>query len=109
MNRLKLKIREGTRSDGKRLCDGCRHGQVMRGAADSEEVVYCHQLDSRAPMRVVECNQFDDKSLPSLWDYQQIAWVLETSPGRKIGFVSPEKRRKAGRHHSDLLPGWDDD
>jgi hypothetical protein len=109
-NKLKIKIREGTRSDGRRLCDSCRFSTIMRGAADSEERIYCAKLDapSLVPLRVVQCNKYDDRSTPSLYDYQQIAWVLETSPSRKIGFVSPEKRRNKFGHMPDVLPEWDD-
>jgi hypothetical protein len=103
-NKLHLKIREGTRSDGKRLCDTCRSGTIMRGAAESAEIVYCGQVESTLPMRIVECSRYDDKAAISVHAMAEIAWVLLTDKsGSKIGFLSPDRWRKE-RKHEDALP-----
>jgi uncharacterized cysteine cluster protein YcgN (CxxCxxCC family) len=104
-NKLHLKIREGTRSDGKRLCDTCRSGTVMRGAAESAEIIYCNQVESTLPIRVVECSRYDDKAAISVHAMAEIAWVLLTDKsGQKIGFLSPDRWRK-DRKGEDIIPG----
>lgn len=100
-SRLKIKIREGTRSDGKRLCDTCRHATVMKGAADSAEVIHCGQVGEFLHFKVVDCNDYDDKAAVSLHALGKIAWVLETDKsGRKIGFTSPDRWRSAHKHEN---------
>lgn len=103
--KLKLKIQNGTRS-GKRLCDTCAHGQVMKGDADSEEVVRCNFGDFVVPLRVIECTNYQDKSVPQLHEMKAIAWILRTErSGQRIGFVSPQRWRAEKRAKGD----FDDD
>src|SRR4051794_35449753 len=85
----RLKVLDGTRSSqAPRLCDTCHSGLVRRGAAASDEHVYCTIMERGVRTRVVECNRYTDRSSPSLWDLQQIAWVLRTDSKRqKLGFV----------------------
>jgi len=91
-----VKIQRGTRSDGDRLCDTCHSATIIRGAADSDETVYCLQINQRVvPTRVVECSRYQDKSKPTLWDMEQIAWVLVTKgAGKQIGFMSAQQWRE---------------
>lgn len=90
---MKLRILKGTRSDNKRLCDTCRWAGILKGAAESEEYIYCRWMDHEVPLCVVECTGYDDKTIPSLGDMRAIAWTLETKDNRVIGFVSPKERR----------------
>ena len=92
-----VKIQAGTRSDGTRLCDTCHSGTIMRGAADSDETVYCSQINQRlVPTRVVECNRYQDRTKPTLWDMEQIAWILVTrGAGKQIGFMSAADWQKS--------------
>lgn len=91
--KLRLKIQKGTRS-GKRLCDSCAYGHIVRGEAESEEIIRCTYADAQIPIKVVECNTYQDKTVPSLGDMKSIAWMVRTDQtGHKIGFVSPEKWR----------------
>jgi hypothetical protein len=85
----RLKVLDGTRSShAPRLCDTCHSGLVRRGAADSDEHVYCTIMKREVRTRVVDCNRYNDRTTPSLWDLQQIAWVLRTDSKRqKLGFV----------------------
>jgi len=90
---------------GPRLCDRCRMAQIMRGDG-LQDNVYCRSTAQHVRLRVVECNSFDDKSRPSLWDMTQMAWVLATSSGgRVIGFVSAKEFRN--KHGEDpIMPGY---
>jgi hypothetical protein len=104
-----IKVFQGTRSlDARRLCDSCSNGVVMRGAAESEELVYCSVMDKPVPMRVTECNRYVDRAQPALWAMKEIAWVLEADSKRqKIGFVSAKEWRKLNRNE-DLVPAHGD-
>jgi hypothetical protein len=76
----------------------------MRGAAESAELVYCNQVESTLPMRIVECSRYDDKAAISVHAMSEIAWVLLTDKsGQKIGFLSPDRWRKE-RKHEDVIP-----
>jgi len=100
-----LKIMSGTRSpESPRLCDTCDSGMVHRGAAESDEHVYCTIIERQVHTRVVECNRYQNRSRPSLWDLRQIAWVLRTDARRQpMGFV---RAAEWERQHKDeeLIP-----
>jgi hypothetical protein len=100
-----LKIFGGTRSpSAPRLCDTCRSGIVTRGASESDEQVHCTMMEEPIRRKVVECSRYVNRTLPSLWDLQQIAWVLDIDSKRqRIGFV---RAKEWERRHEDeeLLP-----
>lgn len=100
-----IKVFQGTRSiDAPRLCDSCSNGVVMRGPANSEENVHCSLMEKTIEMRVTECNRYVDRSKPSLWAMQEIAWVLQSDTKRqKIGFVSAKEWRKLNENEN-LVP-----
>lgn len=85
----KLKIMNGTRtSSTPRLCDTCQSGLVRKGAAESDERIYCLIMERNLETRVVECSRYVDRAQPSLWEMKQIAWVLNTDSKREaIGFI----------------------
>jgi hypothetical protein len=87
-----------------RLCDTCQYGVVRRGAPESDEEIFCTLTEQRLARAVVECNRYLDRTLPSLWDMRQIAWVLDTDSKRqRIGFI---RAREWERNNPDeeLLP-----
>jgi hypothetical protein len=77
---------------------------VRRGAADSDEHVYCTLIEREVRTRVVECNRYTDRTQPSLWNLQQIAWVLRTDSKRqKLGFIhARDWEREQG--NEEILP-----
>jgi len=91
---MRVNIKSGTRSDSQTLCPSCSHSTVVRGAAESQEIVRCghYTIDRAVPFPVVECTGYTDKNEVSLYEMQQIAWVIDTSR-RRAGFVAPEKWR----------------
>ena len=102
----RIKVFQGTRSaDAPRLCDSCSNGIVMRGPADSEEYVYCSEMQKPVQMRVTECNRYVDRKNLPLWALKEIAWVLQADTKRqKIGFVTAKEWRKLN-HDEELVPG----
>ena len=103
----KIKVFQGTRSsDAPRLCDSCESGLTMRGAADSEEQVFCMRMNKQVATRVTECNQYADRTQPPLWALKQIAWVLNVDSKRqKIGFLTSQAWREL-HEDEDLIPGY---
>lgn len=101
----RLKVLNGTRSDqAPRLCDTCQSGVVRRGAAESDEHIYCNFIRREVRMRVVECNAYSDRSQPSLWDLRQMAWVLDTDSKRQqIGFLRAQEWEKQ-HEDEELIP-----
>lgn len=83
------------------LCLSCRAALQVRGVRPSDERVFCMKVVSNnGPMAmgyVSQCSAYDDSRVPSRWDMEQIAWILTTSPGRKVGFLSPEQVRDMNR------------
>ncbi len=103
----KIKVFQGTRTvDAPRLCDSCSSGVVMRGAADSEEYVYCTMLKNSIAIRVTECNRFEDRAEAPLWAMKEVAWVLDIDSRRqKIGFQTAKEWK--GQHEGeDPVPGF---
>lgn len=101
-----VKIKDGTRS-GQSLCTTCSYSQVIKGASDSQEIVFCGRLGSweggRVPFKVVDCNEWADKSKPSLHDMRQTAWVLSTDKQKRFGFQTPKEWRKGREDNEDGL------
>lgn len=77
------------RSGGQpRLCDSCWSGVVLRGASESEERIYCRNIERDIRMRVVECSEYSARGEPSLYDLRKIAWVIDADSSRdRIGFL----------------------
>jgi hypothetical protein len=101
-----IKVFQGTRSiDAPRLCDSCESGLIMRGAASSEEHVFCLCMKQTVRTRVTECNQFVDRTQPKLWALREIAWVLHVdAKRRKIGFLTAKAWQEL-HEDEDLIPG----
>lgn len=85
-----FKIQPGTSAS---LCGTCREALVIEFADHSE--VRCHSRGSDALLirgPVLRCNDYDNKTRPSKWDMEKIAWVITTDKsGKAIGFTPPRK------------------
>jgi hypothetical protein len=76
------------------LCRSCTRGMQIQGAADSQEVNYCRSLEKAIRWHVTKCSGYNDKRLPDINDLKQIAWDIIDKGGKKIGFRTPEDRKK---------------
>jgi hypothetical protein len=93
-----------TRSDAVHLCQSCRNGTVIKGAAESQEIVHCAVLRGRVRMRVAECSSHYDRTKPDLNDMADTAWVLVTKrAGREIGFIRAAEFRR--EYRESVVPG----
>jgi len=93
-----FKIVGGTKPD-KRLCDSCRNSMIMTDSTGREHIK-CIQLSKNlnmemsgyenVPGRIVECSEYKDKNVQTLYELNQIAWVLEHDEKKKpMGFKPP--------------------
>lgn len=89
-----MKIYGGSRADDVQLCLSCRAALVTKGSRMGDDRTFCRALTPARVVtnRVVECSDYSDRSTPTLYDFEQIAWWVTTSPTRKVGFVSPADR-----------------
>lgn len=85
---MNVKVQGGTRSvEAPRLCDRCWSGVVLRGPADSEELVFCELLERPVTIRVTQCSRFEDRTEESLHELREIAWTIAPSPvTERFGF-----------------------
>lgn len=106
---ISIKVINGTRpGDGKSLCTSCRYGKFAKGESESEVHFDCDGF-TEAPKfkKITECNQYVNKSLPSMRDMQDLAWILVTDRNRqKIGFQQAKEWRKENQREA-IVP--DDD
>ena len=102
---MRLKIHGGTVSDGQAsLCSTCRSATIIRGARLTDEIISCGKRLVRDEIRfsVTSCTGYSDRSLPSLYDLEDIAWVLRSDARtKKIGFVRARDLKSADRHVLD--------
>lgn len=71
------------------LCNTCDYGLVMKGG-NLERMVLCKQGMGQpfpAPFHVIECSGYHDKTQPSEYDMEKIAWTIETRNRGPKGFV----------------------
>jgi hypothetical protein len=96
-------VKKGTVDHGRPpLCESCRCATVIRGHRLGDEIVECSRLSSRnqrVPFPVSSCSDYLDRSKPTLYDMESIAWVLKTDPRRnQVGFVHASKLKDEDRH-----------
>lgn len=96
---LFLKMIGSTARSDQHLCPTCNYGYVRRGVTAKTDVQVCTALgrtiDPTIKDKVVDCSHYYNRTLPTLHDFEQVAWEI-TTKGNKIGFISPDDRRKAG-------------
>ncbi len=100
---MRMKIQDGTMRHGDpSLCLTCRHATVVQGPSLQDRIVSCSLLsdgDSRIPFPVSTCSGYSDRRHPTLYEMEDIAWVLRTDARRKkIGFVQARELRPHVRH-----------
>lgn len=70
---------------------------LRQGTSQRHEIVECSRLangQGRITLRVTSCTAYSDRRLPSLYDMQDMAWVLRSDPKRnQVGFVRPRDLR----------------
>ncbi len=99
---MRFKIQGGTTSDqNTTLCLSCRSATVIDGPRQSDQIITCSRLgdDDRIRFTVTSCTGYSDKTLPSLYHMEDIAWILRSDPKRKqMGFVRSRDLKFEDRH-----------
>jgi hypothetical protein len=99
---MRLKIHGGTVTDGQSsLCNTCRSATIVRGSRLSDEIVSCGKrlVNDQVTFSVASCTGYSDRRLPSLYDMEDIAWVLRSNARtKKIGFVRARDLKSDERH-----------
>lgn len=100
----RIKVVGGTPNHSTRsLCLTCRRATVVRGQSLSSEIIRCHALERIMDFPVTDCDSYDDRAQPSLWDLKEIAWALVTDRRNRIGFVPRKDWSDALRREVDEL------
>lgn len=89
-----LRIREGTgKLTNINLCVSCAHSHIYTDAKG--ERTHCQEMyDCTIPIHtpVIKCNDYRDKSLPTIEAMREIAWDISPDPRTgKVGFTKPPK------------------
>ena len=105
---MRVKIQGGTVQHGEAsLCVTCRHATIIQGPGLQDRIVNCGRLsehDSRIPFPVSACSGYSDRRHPTVYEMEDIAWVLRTDARKNtIGFVQARELKPKYRHL--LLPG----
>ena len=99
---MNFKIKGGTTSDQTTsLCLSCRSATIISGPGLTDRIIACAQLDKndRITFVVTSCTAYSDKSLPSLYYMEDIAWILRSDPKRnQVGFVRSRNLSFEDRH-----------
>jgi hypothetical protein len=102
---MRLKIHGGTVTDGQAsLCNTCRSATIIRGSRLSDEIVSCGKrvIRDRITFPVASCTGYSDRRRASLYDMEDIAWVLRSDTRtKKIGFVRARDLKVEERHVLD--------
>jgi hypothetical protein len=94
-----IKIYGGTRiQGGPNLCETCRCSRIVRGARDSEEIVFCSAMaidPVRIPFKVTSCTDYVDGTVPPYHELVQKAWILTRATRRRpAGFIRGSELQK---------------
>lgn len=93
---IMFKIHEGTsRLAEGNLCNSCRYSSIR--VDNAGEHVRCSGSGGFMPEfpkgKVVSCNSYYNRTLPSLASFEEIAWELKTDKGgRVMGFNPPKPK-----------------
>jgi hypothetical protein len=106
---MHVKIRGGTVNHGEpSLCATCRFATIIKGQRLRDEIVECSRLSdhARITFRVSSCTAYADRRHASIYEMEEMAWLLRSDPKRnEIGFVQARTLKAHQRH---VLPGdWD--
>ena len=102
-----IRIRSGTPQGAESLCSSCYWAHILRGFAESEEVVLCAFLRParHVPFKVSQCTDYSDKRIPSKRDMEDIAWIIRTKDvNRHVGFSADEEKTEEQMDDLEIVP-----
>lgn len=85
-----ITVRNGTPVGRESLCRTCRHAHIQIGYSESEEEIRCgfyYYVPRVLPFAVNQCSDYLSKLLPTLYEMQKIAFVIDINKGNpRAGF-----------------------
>lgn len=99
---MRVRVLGGTVDHGEPpLCSSCRYATIIKGPRLGDEIVLCGVVRNarRIDFPVTSCSVYVHRAHPSLYQMEEIAWVLRSSPNRKtVGFVEARRLKDDERH-----------
>ena len=89
---LNIILKTHDKSERPHLCRSCTYGTVIEGSG--REITFCSEILKKISFRVEKCSGYNSKENTSIAAMREIAWTIETSKMGRIGFISPEERRR---------------
>lgn len=86
---ITLKVKNGTLIEGESLCRTCRYAHIQKGFRESEEAIFCEWTTPFrvVPFKVADCTDYANKLVPSRWELEKMALLINIDPARKpLGF-----------------------
>lgn len=80
-----IKVRDGTPKTATSLCVSCRYATVIKGS-NFQYMIRCHRIEQMVRFPVSECSEYENKSMPTQYDMEQIAWIVQTRNRGPAGF-----------------------
>lgn len=103
---MRVNIRGGTVDHGDPpLCSSCRYATIAKGPGLRDEIVSCGRMPFNGRLirfPVHSCTDYSNRAHPTLYQMEEIAWVLRTNPVRnRVGFVQARQLKDDDRHVLD--------
>jgi hypothetical protein len=101
-------VKNETPTTAESLCKTCLHALVRTGFAESQEETICnanYEKPAQIRYRIAKCTQYLNKTQPTLYSMERIAWILVTKESTKqVGFVTNKEFRKTEGDTAQILP-----
>lgn len=75
-------------------CNTCQYAAIIRGEAESEVLVKCHDINRIIPFIVKNCSSYVDKNSASIRAMESLAWILGTNEKNHVGFKPPTPKQR---------------
>ena len=95
---MPVHVKNPTVGDGEPLCRTCRYAHIQRGYRDCEEQIFCtfgsFNMPRLVPFKVRECTDHSDRDVPTRWEMNEMALLIEPATSAKpAGFL---RRQRSG-------------
>ena len=104
----RVMVKNGTPITAESLCKTCLYALVRNGFAESQEETICsanYEMPLRIRYPIARCTGYVNRSLPTLYSMEKIAWILVTKESTKqVGFISNKEFRKIEGENPEILP-----
>ena len=88
-------VKNGTPLNGPALCDSCSYAHIRKGYRMGEELVVCRSTEpnTRLEFRVRECSGYNDKTRPSMYEMERIAYPIAPQRSKEMAGFAPSASR----------------